>query len=76
MVIHPLPWTRTLLSSWGDTLVVGESLVVLVSNVHISIYIFIPISHDVSLSTREGDEIERYQVREMNEGERERERET
>ena len=41
------------------------------SNVYISIYIFIPISHDASLSTREGDEIERSQKREMNEGERE-----
>ena len=49
---------------------------VLVSNVHISFYIFIPISHDASLSTREGDEIERSLKREMNEGERERERET
>ena len=49
---------------------------VIVSNVHISTYIFIPISHDASLSTREGDEIERSQKREMNEGERERERET
>ena len=45
----------------------------MVSNVPISIYIFIPISHDASLSTREGDEIERSQRREMNEGERERE---
>ena len=45
----------------------------MVSNVHISIYIFIPISYDASLSTREGDEIERSQKREMNEGERERE---
>ncbi len=45
-----------------------------VSNVHISIYVYIPISHDASLSTREGDEIERSQKREINEGERERER--
>jgi hypothetical protein len=53
------------LSSWGGTLVV--------SNVHISIYIFISISHDASLSTREGDKIERFQKREMKERERERE---
>ncbi len=32
-----------------------------------------PPSHDASLSTREGDEMERSQKSEMNEGERERE---
>jgi len=46
----------------------------MVSNVHISIYIFIPISHDASLSTREGKKIERSEKGEMNEGKRERER--
>ncbi len=48
-------------------------MLVAVSNFHISIYIFIPISYDASLSTREGDEIERSQKRELNEEKRERE---